>query len=634
MRSELKDRYLPLGLGVAIVAVLAILAVLQYRWSNQVSEANETQIGTTLQASMTDWHFDLFRELSTIAVSLQVGPDSGARDDWQDYLGRYREWRDASGSPEVVRDVLIWETSAAPASRLLRLDPEKRSVEACPTPEDLAPLLARLATSSSSLAAGLTAWSLAQGNGSGEQDNVRPSNTQFRRSDPVTGWQFDARVPALVHPIVHHRLPGETKHAIGNAVDWIIVSFDLPVLRGELLPELTRRYFGTEQGQEYRIAVLARAAPHVIYDSEPEAGENARVQPDAEMPIFGAPPESTEGQILHGPRAAVSAARSNWRRLPGPAWFPVIQYGGEDQAWDLVVQHRSGSLAAMIAAVRDRNLTISFGVLALLAVSMGLVVLASYRAQRFAKLQMNFVTGISHELRTPLAVIASAAENIMDGVVGEKQLVKYGNAIHKQAQQLTALVEQILHFAASQNGGERYQFRLLTPQEIVHAAVESTRDLLDKEGFNLELATAADLPSVRGDLFALSQCLQNLIVNAVKYSGASRWIGIVTKTAVDTNGRTEVQITVQDRGVGIPGGEVEHIFEPFYRTQAAREAQAHGTGLGLTLARTIAEEMEGKLTVVTKLEQGSAFTVHLPAAAHPTGNVESTADAPQTAERR
>jgi signal transduction histidine kinase len=74
-----------------------------------------------------------------------------------------------------------------------------------------------------------------------------------------------------------------------------------------------------------------------------------------------------------------------------------------------------------------------------------------------------------------------------------------------------------------------------------------------------------------------------------------------------------VHITVEDRGPGIPHGELDQIFEPFYRAQAAREAQVRGTGLGLTLARSIAEDMGGKLTVSTKLGQGSAFTIHLPA---------------------
>ncbi len=101
--------------------------------------------------------------------------------------------------------------------------------------------------------------------------------------------------------------------------------------------------------------------------------------------------------------------------------------------------------------MRRRNLMASFGVLGVLAVTMGLILMASQRARRLARLQMDFVAGISHELRTPLAVISSAAENIAHGVVEDKQqLVRYGNTIVKQSRQLTQLVEQVLMFAASQ----------------------------------------------------------------------------------------------------------------------------------------------------------------------------------------
>src|SRR5581483_3766037 len=105
MRLGLKDRYFTLTLAVSIISVLAILGVLQYRWSTQVSQANEAQIGANLRSLMMDWHFDLFRDFSTIAVALQVGPDSGARDDWHDYLARYEEWQNSADNPEVIENV-------------------------------------------------------------------------------------------------------------------------------------------------------------------------------------------------------------------------------------------------------------------------------------------------------------------------------------------------------------------------------------------------------------------------------------------------------------------------------------------------------------------------------------------------
>ena len=115
-----------------------------------------------------------------------------------------------------------------------------------------------------------------------------------------------------------------------------------------------------------------------------------------------------------------------------------------------------------------------------------------------------------------------------------------------------------------------------------------------------------------GDLPALSQCLQNLITNALKYGSEQRWIGI--RGAAHEHGSTgkEIQISVSDRGIGISAEELPHIFEPFYRSPSVRAAQIHGTGLGLPLSKSIVEAMNGRVTVKSAPGRGSTFTLHLP----------------------
>ncbi len=237
-------------------------------------------------------------------------------------------------------------------------------------------------------------------------------------------------------------------------------------------------------------------------------------------------------------------------------------------------------------------------------------------AIHLAKLQMEFVALVSHELRTPLAVISSAADNIADGLVnGKEDLRRYGSVIQNQSRQVTELVNQILLFASTNDQKNRYMLRSLTPSEIIDAAVDKTGIMLQEAGFQLEQHISTDLPYVKGDLSALSQCLQNLIVNAVKYSGEGRWIGIraFVHDSGDANSK-EVRIAVQDRGIGIGQSEITHIFEPFYRTAEASAAQIHGTGLGLSLAKNIAEAMGGRLSAVSEVSVGSVFTLHLPIA--------------------
>ena len=240
-------------------------------------------------------------------------------------------------------------------------------------------------------------------------------------------------------------------------------------------------------------------------------------------------------------------------------------------------------------------------------------------AVQLARLQMDFVTSISHELRTPLAVIRSAAENIADGVVGSKeQLARYGAVIRNQSRQITDLVNEILLFASTRNVKDRYTLRPLQVSEIIDQALENTAELVRESGFVVERHVEPELPLILGDRSALTQCVQNLIGNAIKYGGPARWIGIRASSGESRiPHHSEIQISVQDHGMGIDRSELPHIFEPFYRSPAVSAAQIHGTGLGLPLARSIAEAMNGKLTVESKLGVGSIFTLHLPVAKHP-----------------
>ncbi|MBO0720284.1 MAG: ATP-binding protein, partial [Blastocatellia bacterium] len=147
---------------------------------------------------------------------------------------------------------------------------------------------------------------------------------------------------------------------------------------------------------------------------------------------------------------------------------------------------------------------------------------------------------------------------------------------------------------------------------------------------------AQPLPKVWGDRTALGTALQNLISNAVKYSGDSRQIEVgaefMSKTRpgfwsrLRAKGRqSEVRIRIEDRGIGIDPAERKGIFAPFKRGAAAVAAQIPGNGLGLYLVRRIALAHGGEITVQSAPGQGSTFTLHLPAACS-TGSVSGVSD--------
>ena len=232
---------------------------------------------------------------------------------------------------------------------------------------------------------------------------------------------------------------------------------------------------------------------------------------------------------------------------------------------------------------------------------------------QLAKLQMEFVASVSHELRTPLAVLRSAADNIADGLIEEKgALQKYGAVLQNQSRRMGRLVDEILLFASTEDHKNRYVLQPLQVSSIINSVVNSSEGLFKESGFVLDLYVESNLPLVIGDSSGISQCLQNLIGNALKYSGDNRQIALRAFAApLEYGSGREVLISVVDRGIGIDPSELARIFDPFYRSPRVNAAQIHGAGLGLSLAKRIAESMGGKLSVISELSVGSTFSLHL-----------------------
>lgn len=249
-----------------------------------------------------------------------------------------------------------------------------------------------------------------------------------------------------------------------------------------------------------------------------------------------------------------------------------------------------------------------------------------HSALQLAKLQMDFVASISHELRTPIAAILCASENVRDGFARQKEdLVEQGSVIVDQATQLASLVDQVLLFAAT-TAKPQYSLRPLQVSEILASALRNTAAVLEKSEFMVEQQVQQGLPQVMGDLAAISQCLQNLILNAIKYSDRERRITLSAKIDDSAGDEREVQISVQDHGPGISSSDLPRIFEPFYRSPQVVAAQIHGTGLGLSITKSVIEAVGGRLSVVSEEGVGSTFKLHLSVA-----RKDSQTDAVRTA---
>jgi two-component system phosphate regulon sensor histidine kinase PhoR len=230
---------------------------------------------------------------------------------------------------------------------------------------------------------------------------------------------------------------------------------------------------------------------------------------------------------------------------------------------------------------------------------------------QMAKLQMDFVTSISHELRTPITVILCAGQNVRRGFTANREEVEgQATIIVDQAAQMAGMVEQVLLFGTT-TANPYYTLRPLQISDIVACALKNSAVLLPISDYAIEQSIEQPLPRVFGDLSAISQCLQNLIVNAIKYSNGDRRIRLSATVDDPLAERKEVRISVEDRGRGISSSDLSRIFEPFYRSPQVVEAQIHGTGLGLSNAKTLIEAIGGRLSVISELGVGSTFTLHL-----------------------
>jgi len=607
-----------------MASLVIMVAALQYRWTKQLIEATEAGMGNSLRPLTIGWHLDFYGELSAICVALQVGPDSGAQDGWSDYLQRYTDWsrrnvasdsgQTTAPNPGLVEDVYIWETTNKGKPQLLRLIPENKEIESTEVPPGLETLLARLQMASSTLPEALRAWQpqpeIALKEHSADLRGM-PSPDLPRWSGAMIGWQFDERIPAVVHPLVHHLQPLDSHSPVrSGAVDWIVVVLNLNAIRHRIIPNLTERYFGGPVGLEYKLAVVKSGkTQQIIYSSDADFPSGDVADLDSRLNIFGSSLDEGETHDWRTVKSEPVLGRGN--SFSGLVWFPVIQYGAQDAPWMLLLQHRTSPLQTIAADIWRRNILTGGVLLLLLIIDMGLIVIASRRAHKLAKLQLNFVASVSHELLTPLAAIYCTGQNAMDGLIQAKpDLIEHGSIITGQTRQLIDLVRQILMFASTDSGTSRYSLRPLSVAEILQCVRRDVAVLVDGAGFRVEEHVEPGLPFIMGDLQAISHCLQNLISNAVKYSGKSRWIGI-SASCHYSGSHDEIWITVQDRGVGIGESDMTHIFEPFYRSAKSVNAQIHGTGLGLAVAARIAEAIGGRLSVTSELEVGSAFTLHL-----------------------
>jgi two-component system, OmpR family, phosphate regulon sensor histidine kinase PhoR len=219
-----------------------------------------------------------------------------------------------------------------------------------------------------------------------------------------------------------------------------------------------------------------------------------------------------------------------------------------------------------------------------------------------------FVANVSHELRTPLSIITGYLETLIDGGDDRETNLRFLRTMHKHAQRLNLLIEDLLALSHLESRKISLHFEPVDLSESIHRVLEQLDSRIREKGVVVTVSVPRHLPRVEADAFRIDQALYNLLDNALKHSGksgANISVGARSET-------TAVLVSIRDDGVGIPLSDQPHIFERFYRVHKDRSRDAGGTGLGLSIVKHTVQAHGGSIVVQSKPGAGATFVMTLP----------------------
>ena len=229
-------------------------------------------------------------------------------------------------------------------------------------------------------------------------------------------------------------------------------------------------------------------------------------------------------------------------------------------------------------------------------------------ARRIEAVRRDFVANVSHELKTPIGALGLLSEAILGAKDQPDAVVKFASRMQNEAKRLTELVQEIIDLSRLQSSDPLQKALAVEVSDVVREAVDQAQFSSEQRGISLEIGEVEDA-TVIGDREQLITAVHNLVENAVNYSPEHTKVSIVTKRNGDI-----AEISVTDQGIGIAEGELNRIFERFYRVDPARSRLTGGTGLGLSIVKHVALNHGGDVKVWSKEGVGSTFTLQLPIA--------------------
>ena len=236
--------------------------------------------------------------------------------------------------------------------------------------------------------------------------------------------------------------------------------------------------------------------------------------------------------------------------------------------------------------------------------------------ERLERAKRDFVANVSHEFRTPLATITGYAETLLDGGLEDHEnRRRFVEIIQANGVRLNNIAADLLTLSEIEDGRPGAGAHPIALRQAIANAVRAVEPAASLMHVNLAVDPVPDL-YVLGFGIRFEQALLNLIDNAVKFNKEGGHVRVSVCEAF--NNRIEIRIS--DSGVGIPHEDLSRIFERFYRVDKARSRQVGGTGLGLSIVKHAVEQMNGSVTVESRLGEGTEFRISLPGFSAPVGD--------------
>ena len=256
-----------------------------------------------------------------------------------------------------------------------------------------------------------------------------------------------------------------------------------------------------------------------------------------------------------------------------------------------------------------RNLLAALLFTAIIMFCFGYTINVIFEQKKLSEMKGDFINNMTHEFKTPIATISLAADSITNpSILGSPNKVKrFADIIRQENRRMNSQVEKVLQMARIDKRDFDLKLTPLNMHQVIEGAVANFTLQVEKRDGKLEMDLQASTPTIEGDLTHVTNIIHNLMDNANKYSPEKPEITLRTR-----NVRNGVEVTVEDKGMGMNREALKNIFDKFYRVHTGDLHDVKGFGLGLSYVKAIMTAHKGQIDVKSTLGKGSKFILFFP----------------------